>query len=72
MNSLEKVSLYTARTQETSLVLYDRAGFVVVDDTEKDLWGWKMNELTLQWTRPGTPSLDDDSCSNKEENVTET
>ena len=61
----EKVSLYTARTQETSLFLYDRAGFVVVDDTEKDLWGWKMNELTLQWTRPGAPSLNDDSKKEK-------
>jgi len=52
----DKVSLYTARTQETSLFLYDRAGFVIVDDEEKDLWGWKMNELTLQWTRPGAPA----------------
>jgi ribosomal protein S18 acetylase RimI-like enzyme len=50
--SFEKVSLYTARTQETSLFLYDKAGFTIVEDVEKDLWGWKMNELRLQWTRP--------------------
>ncbi|CAG7566105.1 unnamed protein product [Fusarium equiseti] len=65
----EKVSLYTARTQETSLFLYDKAGFVIVDDTEKDLWGWKMNELTLQWTRPAASSLNGDNCRNEKERV---
>ncbi|RGP77174.1 transcription factor [Fusarium longipes] len=52
----EKVLLYTARTQETSLFLYNRAGFTIVEDVEKDLWGWKVNELQLQWTRPGVSS----------------
>ncbi|KAJ4117558.1 hypothetical protein NW768_010923 [Fusarium equiseti] len=66
----DKVSLYTARTQEASLFLYDRAGFVIVDDVEKDLWGWKMNELTLQWTRSGASSLNNDKCSQQEERVT--
>ncbi|PCD34194.1 hypothetical protein FGRA07_08512 [Fusarium graminearum] len=48
----DRVSLYTSRTQETSLFLYNKAGFQIVEDVEKDLWGWKTNELQLQWTRP--------------------
>ncbi|KAL6916953.1 hypothetical protein ACHAPO_006709 [Fusarium lateritium] len=48
----DRVSLYTSRTQETSLFLYNKAGFEIVEDVEKDLWGWKTNELQLQWTRP--------------------
>ncbi|GKU06688.1 transcription factor [Fusarium langsethiae] len=48
----DRVLLYTARTQETSLFLYSKAGFQVIEDVERDLWGWKTNELQLQWTRP--------------------
>ncbi|KAK6711480.1 hypothetical protein SNK05_005902 [Fusarium graminearum] len=48
----DRVSLYTSRTQETSLFLYNKAGFQIIEDVEKDLWGWKTNELQLQWTRP--------------------
>ncbi|KAF5244755.1 hypothetical protein FAUST_2272 [Fusarium austroamericanum] len=48
----DRVSLYTSRTQETSLFLYSKAGFQIVEDVEKNLWGWKTNELQLQWTRP--------------------
>ncbi|RGP67679.1 transcription factor [Fusarium sporotrichioides] len=48
----DRVLLYTARTQETSLFLYSKAGFQVIEEVERDLWGWKTNELQLQWTRP--------------------
>ncbi|KAG8672335.1 hypothetical protein FPOAC2_05718 [Fusarium poae] len=48
----DRVSLYTSRAQETSLFLYNKVGFKIIEDVEKDLWGWKTNELQLQWTRP--------------------
>ncbi|KAF5680012.1 HTH-type DNA-binding domain-containing protein [Fusarium heterosporum] len=48
----DKVTLFTSRTQEASLYLYKKTGFVIVEDAEKDLWGVKMNELRLDWKRP--------------------
>ncbi|KAF4450785.1 putative HTH-type DNA-binding domain-containing acetyltransferase ybfA [Fusarium austroafricanum] len=52
----DKVTLFSSRTQKASLYLYKKAGFVIVDDTEKVVWDVKMNELQLDWTRPATSS----------------
>ncbi|CVL07091.1 uncharacterized protein FPRN_13829 [Fusarium proliferatum] len=48
----DKVTLFTSNTQEASLYLYKKAGFVVVKDEQKILWDVPMNELQLDWTRP--------------------
>ncbi|KAF4442668.1 transcriptional regulator [Fusarium acutatum] len=48
----DKVTLFTSSTQETSLYLYKKAGFVVVKDEQKILWDVPLNELQLDWTRP--------------------
>ncbi|KAF4992678.1 hypothetical protein FGRMN_6991 [Fusarium graminum] len=48
----DTVALFTSRTQEASMYLYKKAGFVIVEDAEKDLWGVRMNELRLDWKRP--------------------
>jgi ribosomal protein S18 acetylase RimI-like enzyme len=50
----DKVTLFTSNTQEASLYLYKKAGFVIVEDGEKYLWGVTMNELQLDWKRPAT------------------
>ncbi|KAM0211714.1 hypothetical protein ACHAQD_010123 [Fusarium lateritium] len=48
----ETVTLFTSNTQEASLYLYKKAGFTIVKDDERDLWGVTMNELQLDWKRP--------------------
>jgi ribosomal protein S18 acetylase RimI-like enzyme len=48
----DKVTLFTSSTQEASLYLYKKSGFVIVKDVKKDLWGVMMNELQLDWKRP--------------------
>ncbi|KAM0241375.1 hypothetical protein ACHAP5_007650 [Fusarium lateritium] len=48
----ETVTLFTLSTQEASLYLYKKAGFTIVKDDERDLWGVRMNELQLDWKRP--------------------
>ncbi|KAM0346289.1 hypothetical protein ACHAPU_005718 [Fusarium lateritium] len=52
----DKVTLFTSKTQEASLYLYNKAGFVIVQEAEKDLWGATLNELQLDWKRPTGPS----------------
>jgi ribosomal protein S18 acetylase RimI-like enzyme len=50
----DRVTLFTSSTQEASLYLYKKAGFAIVKDVEKDVWGVTMNELQLDWKRPAT------------------
>ncbi|KAG7405312.1 putative HTH-type DNA-binding domain-containing acetyltransferase YbfA [Fusarium oxysporum f. sp. rapae] len=66
----DKVTLFTSNTQEASLYLYKKAGFVVVKDEQKILWDVPMNELQLDWTRPvvSTPGVDDQGVNGFAEN----
>ncbi|KAF5551611.1 transcriptional regulator [Fusarium mexicanum] len=61
----DKVTLFTSDTQEASLYLYKKAGFVVVKDEQKILWDVPMNELQLDWTRPtaATQGVDENSVT---------
>ncbi|KAF4965741.1 hypothetical protein FSARC_6524 [Fusarium sarcochroum] len=61
MQGFDKVTLFTSKSQEASLYLYRKNGFVIVGDAEKVLWGVQMNELQLDWNRPAVSSRSDDA-----------
>ncbi|KAJ4264335.1 hypothetical protein NW762_005531 [Fusarium torreyae] len=57
----DKVTLFTSGSQEASLYLYRKSGFVIVGDEEKVVWDVQMQELQLDWNRPAASSQADDT-----------